>query len=186
LENALAEAKGQYSAEVEQLKTRLAEAEEKSRRAMSMAQQTKNGHVYILSNVGTFGDGVFKVGMTRRLDPMERVDELGSAAVPFPFDVHAMISCDNAPSLEAALHRALSKKRVNRVMPRKEFFRTTIPEIEQIVKSHHSGQVEYVAEAEALEYRQSLNIPEEDATYIESVYDAAEEEITGNSIPNYD
>ncbi len=129
LDQALAEARGQFSAEVEALKTRLAEAEEKSKRTISMAEQTKAGHVYVISNIGTFGDGVFKIGMTRRLNPQERVQELGSASVPFPFDVHMMISCDNAPSLENSLHRALHKRRVNRANPRKEFFKADIGEI---------------------------------------------------------
>jgi hypothetical protein len=184
LDKALAEAQGQHTAEVERLQARLTEAEEKSRRAVSMAEQTKAGHVYVLSNVGTFGEGVFKVGMTRRLDPMERVSELGSASVPFPFDVHAMISCDNAPSLEAALHRALSKRRINRARPRKEFFRSSIDEIRQIVLENH-GEVEYVVDPEALEYHQSLTMSDEDAEYIESVYETAEKEsnkLTGEDV----
>ena len=176
LDKAMEEAKGQHTAEVERLQARLAEAEEKSNRAISMAEQTKAGYVYVLSNVGTLGEGVFKVGMTCRLDPMERVYELGSASVPFPFDVHAMISCKDAPSLEAALHRALRKRRVNRARPRKEFFRTTIDELREIVRGNHDGEIDYVAEPEALEYRQSLTMSDEDAEYIESVYDAVDEE----------
>jgi len=86
LDQALAEAQGRHSAEVDQLKARLTEAEEKAKRAISMAQQTKAGHVYVISNIGSFGDGVFKIGMTRRLEPKERIDELGSASVPFPFE----------------------------------------------------------------------------------------------------
>jgi hypothetical protein len=146
---------------------------------MSMAQQTKAGHVYIISNIGTMGEGVFKVGMTRRLEPQERVDELGSASVPFPYDVHMMVSCSDAPALENAIHRALHKRRLNRVNPRKEFFRSSIDEICRIVRAHH-GEVSYVAEPEALQYRQSLTISEEDADYIETVYDAAEDE--GNAV----
>src|SRR5437868_4948931 len=89
--------------------------------AVSMAQQTKAGHVYVISNIGTMGDGVFKIGMTRRLTPNERIDELGCAAVPFPFDVHMMIHCEDAPGLENALHHALHKRRINKVNLRKEF-----------------------------------------------------------------
>lgn len=97
---------------------------------------------------------LFKVGMTRRLEPMDRVKELGDASVPFSFDVHAMISSDDAPALESALHRELDQCRVNTVNLRKEFFRTDIDTIVGAVKKNH-GTVEYVADAEALEYFQS-------------------------------
>ncbi len=148
LEKALTDARGQYSEEVERLKARLAEAEE-NKRAVSQAQLTKAGHVYVISNIGSFGDGVFKVGSTRRLDPHDRVRELGSASVPFPFDVHMMISCDNAPGLECALHRKLFKLRINKANPRKEFFKTDIATIASVLKEHH-GEIEYLADAEAL------------------------------------
>jgi hypothetical protein len=170
LAKALAEAHDQHSAEIERLRSRLAEAEAKAERAIAMAQLTKAGHVYVISNLGSFGDGVFKVGMTRRLEPLDRVKELGDASVPFPFDVHMMISSDDAPSLENALHRVLRKHQVNRVNPRKEFFRTDIETIRAIVEANH-GVVEYVADQEALEYRQSLTMPEEDQEFIEHVYD---------------
>jgi hypothetical protein len=114
-----------------------------------MAQQTKAGNVYVISNVGTFGAGVFKVGMTRRLEPLDRIRELGDASVPFPFDVHMMISCEDAPALECALHRALHKSRINRVNPRKEFFRTDLQLIVDVVQEHH-GCVDYAADPEAL------------------------------------
>jgi hypothetical protein len=162
LAKALAEATDQNSAEVEQLKARLKEAEEKSMRAISQAQLTKAGHVYVISNIGSFGAGVFKIGMTRRLDPSERVRELGSASVPFPFDVHAMISADDAPSLESALHQQLHKSRINKA-------KTDIDAIVKIVKEHH-GDVQYVVDAEALQYNQSLTMPDDDQEYIESVY----------------
>ena len=97
LEKALKETKDEHSAEVELLRAKLKEAEEKSQRAISQAQLTKAGYVYVISNIGSFGPGIFKVGMTRRLEPKERVDELSSASVPFPFDVHMMISCDDVP-----------------------------------------------------------------------------------------
>jgi hypothetical protein len=138
-------------------------------RAISQAQLTKAGHVYVISNIGSFGAGVFKIGMTRRLDPSERVRELGSASVPFPFDVHAMISADDAPSLESALHQQLHKSRINKANPRKEFFKTDIDAIVKIVKEHH-GDVQYVVDAEALQYNQSLTMPDDDQEYIESVY----------------
>jgi hypothetical protein len=180
LDQALAAATGQHSAEVERLQARLTEAEEKSKRAISMAQQTKAGHVYVISNVGTFGLDVFKIGMTRRLEPMDRVSELGSASVPFPFDVHMMISCSNAPSLENALHRSLRKKRINKANPRKEFFKVDIATIIKIVEEHH-GVVEYKVDPEALEYHQSMTMSEEDSSFIESVYEAVEDEETADN-----
>jgi len=175
LEKALAEAEGKYSTEVENLRARLAEAEEKSQRAISRAQMTKSGHVYVISNIGSFGKGVFKIGMTRRLEPTDRVRELSSASVPFPFDVHMMVSCDDAPALENALHRQLHRDRVNKVNPRKEFYRSDIDMIRKTVEANH-GEVQYVADPEALEYNQSLSISEEDSDFIEQVYDTLEEE----------
>lgn len=170
LDKALAESEDKHSQEIESLQEKLADAEQRAQRNMSMAQQTRAGNVYVISNIGSFGDGVFKIGMTRRLEPMERVNELGSASVPFPFDVHMMISCKDAPALENALHRELHRCKINRANPRKEFFKTDIEKIAMIVEQHH-GRVEYVANPEALEYRQTLAMPEEDAEFIEMVYD---------------
>ncbi len=105
----LAKASEQERSEMEQriaiLEQQLAEAEAKEERAKSMAEQTRKGHVYVISNIGSFGEDVYKIGLTRRLEPMDRVKELGDASVPFPFDVHAMIYTDDAPALETALHR---------------------------------------------------------------------------------
>lgn len=84
-----------------------------------MAQQTRTGHVYVISNIGSFGEHVFKIGMTRRLEPKDRVRELGDASVPFEFDIHAMIFSDDAPTLKRALHRHFLKQQVNKVNPRK-------------------------------------------------------------------
>lgn len=120
----------------------------------------KAGYVYVISNVGSFGENVFKIGMTRRLDPMERVDELGDASVPFNFDVHAMIFSDNAPALEAALHRAFEKKKVNMVNNRREFFQVTLDEIEAVVKQNYDKTVEFTRFAPAEQYRESLKMKE--------------------------
>lgn len=166
LEAALAEQKDSHSAEIEDLRRQLAEAEANSQRALSMAQQTKAGHVYILSNIGSFGENIFKVGMTRRLEPDLRVKELGDASVPFPFDVHAMISCDNAPDLEKQLHHELTRYRVNRVNLRKEYFSVELDTILASVRTHH-GHIEYVAEPEALEYRETQNINPEELIILE-------------------
>ena len=175
LEKAIADAKDQHSEEVDRLKARLQEAEARSQRAISQAQLTKAGHVYVISNLGSFGDGVFKIGMTRRLEPFDRVRELGSASVPFPFDVHMMISCDDAPTLENALHRTLHKSRINKTNPRKEFFKTDIETIVGVVKENH-GEVDYLVDVEAIQYRQSMEMSDEDEEYIAELYDDLEEE----------
>jgi len=137
--------------------------------------RAKSGHVYIISNIGSFGEGVFKIGMTRRLEPRDRIRELSCASVPFPFDVHMMISSDNAPVLENSLHKEMHKLRINKANPRKEFFKTDIDAIRQVVEENH-GEVQYVADPEALEYRQSLTISDEDLEFIENEYDALDEE----------
>ncbi len=175
LAKALADAQGATNQEVERLRARLAEAESKQR-AVSQAQLTKAGHIYVISNVGAFGDSVFKIGMTRRLDPQSRILELGDASVPFPFDVHMMISCENAPALENSLHREFHKLRLNKVNPRKEFFRVELEAIRSFVEKNY-GEVKYTADAEALQYRQSLTISEEDQEYIEKVFEKAEDAV---------
>lgn len=168
LEKALKEARDIHSAEVEYLQNRLKEAEE-NKRAISQAQMTKSGHVYVLSNIGSFGENVFKIGMTRRLDPKERVYELSGASVPFPFDVHMMIASNDAPTLENLLHREFDKLRLNKVNRRKEFFHIDLDSIRKLVESQPGEvkivefQVEPIAEA----YRQSLDISDEDFEFIE-------------------
>ena len=114
------------------------------------------GYVYVISNIGSFGEGVYKIGMTRRLDPMERIYELGDASVPFMFDVHAMIFSDDAPQLESALHQAFADRRVNRVNPRREYFRVSLEEIKEVVRKNHDKTVEFLDTAQAQQYRESL------------------------------
>lgn len=116
--------------QIQELEKRMQEMEEKSR-YISQAMLTKSGHVYIISNVGSFGEDVLKIGMTRRLEPMDRVKELGDASVPFPFDVHAMIRTSDAPSLENALHKHFEERRVNLENSRKEFFYVSLAEIQE-------------------------------------------------------
>lgn len=142
---------------IAELEARIAEAESNKKRAMSMAQQTRRGHVYVISNIGSFGENIYKIGMTRRLDPMDRVRELGDASVPFPFDVHAIIFCEDAPSLETELHRAFEQKRVNMINPRKEFFNVSLEEIENVVHKN-DATIEFTKLAEARDYRESLAI----------------------------
>lgn len=116
------------------------------------------GYVYIISNIGSFGEGIYKIGMTRRLDPMERVYELGDASVPFMFDVHAMIFSDDAPKLEAALHQAFADRRVNMVNNRREYFRVSLAEIKKVVLANHDKTVEFVESPEAQQYRETMLI----------------------------
>lgn len=139
------------------LSQELKDAHEKSERVKSMAEQTKRGHVYVISNIGSFGENVYKIGMTRRLEPIDRVKELGDASVPFVFDVHAMIHSEDAPALENALHRKFDQSRINLVNSRKEFFRVELSEIEMEVKEI-SPDAEFIETAEARDYRESQRI----------------------------
>jgi hypothetical protein len=132
LEKARAEA-GVDEARIAELQAALDDAHAKSERARAMAEMTKSGYVYVISNIGAFGDDVIKIGLTRRLDPEDRVRELGDASVPFGFDTHAMVYSDDAPALEAALHREFSGRRVNAANLRKEFFRVSLAEVENAV-----------------------------------------------------
>ncbi|MCF7496188.1 DUF4041 domain-containing protein [Vibrio sp. L5-1] len=161
LNQASEEQKAEFEAQLAELEGKLQEAEEKGQRALSMAQQTRRGHVYVISNVGSFGEEVFKIGMTRRLEPMDRVKELGDASVPFSFDVHAMIYSDDAPTLEKELHRKFNLQSVNKINPRKEFFRTTIAEVKQAVEQQGLDEVHWTLKAEAAEFRESLAIEKE-------------------------
>lgn len=111
------------------------------------------GYVYIISNIGSFGENIYKIGMTRRLDPQDRVDELGDASVPFNFDVHAMIFSDDAPALEAALHRAFEDRKLNMVNTRREFFNVTLNEIKEVVKKNFDKTVEFMDVPDAEQYR---------------------------------
>ena len=113
------------------------------------------GYVYIISNIGAFGENVYKIGMTRRLDPQDRVDELGDASVPFNFDVHAMIFSDDAPALEAALHKAFEDRKLNMVNTRREFFNVTLDEIKEVVKENFDKTVEFVDVPDAEQFRVS-------------------------------
>ncbi|MCI5748359.1 DUF4041 domain-containing protein [Clostridium perfringens] len=120
----------------------------------------KAGYVYIISNIGAFGKDIYKIGMTRRLEPMDRVDELGDASVPFNFDVHAMIFSEDAPKLENALHKAFEDRKLNMVNSRREFFNVTLEEIEKVIKDNFDKTVEFVREPKAEQYRESLKIRE--------------------------
>jgi len=144
--------------EIERLQALLDEAHQNRERAKSRAEMTRSGYVYIISNVGSFGEDVYKIGLTRRLDPMDRVAELGDASVPFTFDVHAMIFSEDAPRLENALHRAFDNRRVNRINLRKEFFKVKLEEIQEVA-SRHKADIQFTLIAEAKGFRQSQAMP---------------------------
>lgn len=153
-----AEQASKYQEKIGALEEALIEAELKGQKALSMAQQTKRGHVYVISNIGSFGENIFKIGMTRRLDPQDRIDELGSASVPFLFDVHAMIHSDDAPAMENSLHVLFNEKRTNLVNKRKEFFNVSLDEIKKAVFNVAGNNVDFIETASAQHYHETIAI----------------------------
>lgn len=149
--------KAKYEEQLRELEERLKAAEERGQRALSMAQQTKRGHVYVISNVGSLGEDVYKIGLTRRLEPLDRVRELGDSSVPFEFDVHALIFSENAPALETQLHRHFVMNQVNKVNYRKEFFRASLADIRREIEGL-GLQGSWTMKAAAREYHESLAI----------------------------
>lgn len=148
--------------QIQALEKRLGDARKTKERAVSRAELTKSGFVYVISNIGSFGERVYKIGMTRRMEPMERIAELGDASVPFPFDLHAMLYSDDAPELEAALHQLMSDRRVNLVNPRKEFYDgVSLDEIEAFVRSRGLS-AQFIKTREAREYRETLAIRQQE------------------------
>jgi hypothetical protein len=158
LETAGAEQRQAAELRIRQLEAELAEAKAKAERAISMAQQTKKGHVYVISNIGSFGEDVYKIGLTRRLDPEERVKELGDASVPFSFDIHALIASDDAPALENTLHKEFDARRVNAVNPRKEFFNVSLEEIRRKTEEVTGKESDFVMTVLAEEYFQTKRL----------------------------
>ena len=158
LEQASEDKKKELLLEINSLKEKLKMAEEKGQRATSMAEQTKSGYVYIISNIGSFGEDVYKIGLTRRLDPIDRIKELSNASVPFSFDVHALIPSEDAPALEKELHNHFAQYRVNKANCRKEFFKIKLSEIESFVNEKMNKKIKFTKVAEALEYKQTLQM----------------------------
>jgi predicted nucleic acid-binding Zn-ribbon protein len=154
MEAAAGERQAELEAKMRELEQQVADAHAKTERAISEAQRTRVGHVYVISNIGAFGENIYKIGMTRRKDPEDRVWELSGAAVPFDFDIHALIRTDDAPALEAELHRRFSHRRVNVVNERKEFFHVSMDEIAEVVRER-CGDIELTLVAEAAEFFQS-------------------------------
>ena len=177
LYKAMNDVEGKHAAELDALRTQLAEVKANTERVKSNAELgIKHGHVYVISNIGSFGDDVYKIGMTRRTVPEDRVKELGDASVPFPFDVHMMIKCNDAPKLESALHRAFNNNRLNKVNPRKEFFRAKFEAILDLVKKEH-GEVEFVALPTAEQYRYGLTMTPADIAEVDQAFEEADSNV---------
>lgn len=143
---------------IDEISSQSSKLDEEERLLDYREQNARAGYVYVISNIGAFGEGVFKIGMTRRLEPMDRVDELGDASVPFRFDVHVLVFSDNAPALEAKLHSHFSAGRLNKVNGRKEFFRADLKEIEAVIKENYDAVVEVIHAAPAEQFRESLRL----------------------------
>lgn len=148
----------ELNSQIAQLEQNLKDVHEAKERAISRAQETKSGHVYIISNLGSFGENVYKIGMTRRLEPLDRVKELGDASVPFTFDLHAMIFSENAPALENLLHKEFDDRRINKVNYRKEYFRVSLDEIEQVIIDKYEKEVDFIKVSEAQQFRETKSI----------------------------
>ena len=140
---------------IKKLRERIAELENSKKDVDKLEATVKAGYVYIISNEGRFGENCYKIGTTRRLNPLDRVDELGNASVPFKFDVHALIFSEDCFELESKLHKIFDSKRVNKVNKRKEFFNVTLDEIVEVVNNQLGLNVEFTLEAIAREYRES-------------------------------
>lgn len=175
-----------------ELTQRLQDAESRNQRALSMAQQTKRGHVYVISNVGSFGEDVFKIGLTRRIDPLDRVKELGDSSVPFKFDVHALIFSEDAPALEHMLHRHFIPNQVNKMNPRKEFFRVSLATVRHEIEALGLS-ASWTMEAEAHDYRETLAIeasmaadPEMKSQWIKHQLEVDEQNILTEAFEEYE
>ena len=151
--------------EVDELRRQLAEYQDKLSELDEIEEDidyreghAMAGYVYVISNIGSFGEDVYKIGVTRRLEPLERIRELSSASVPFQFDVHALIFSEEAFALETELHNQLANYKVNKVNGRKEYFKVSFEEIRNILATHKELTVELNEDAEAFEYRQTKAI----------------------------
>lgn len=155
LESSNAEDKILLNKKIEEMDKKLEEIDKSLKEIDYREANQRAGYVYIISNIGAFGKNIYKIGMTRRLEPQDRIDELGDASVPFTFDVHAMIFSDDAPKLESALHAAFEKNKVNMINGRKEFFNVSLDEIEKIIRKNHDKLVEIKKEPDAEQYRET-------------------------------
>lgn len=155
-----------YVDKIKELESKLASLQEDKENVLQREQNTRAGFVYVISNIGSLGENVYKIGMTRRLEPMDRINELSSASVPFSFDVHAMIFSEDAPALENTLHQTFQKYQVNKINPRKEFFRVDLEEIKRVVKEQYNSTVKFIEEADAFEYRETLRLEQKEVVCV--------------------
>ncbi|WP_225423586.1 GIY-YIG nuclease family protein [Levilactobacillus suantsaii] len=142
--------------EIAKLQEELSKYHEQEDEVDYREQHATAGYVYIISNIGSFGKNVFKIGVTRRLEPMDRINELSSASVPFKFDVHALIFSEDAYKLEAELHNRFTNRRINKVNNRKEYFSISIEDVENELKKYKNVTVDFKERPEADEYRETL------------------------------
>jgi DNA uptake protein ComE-like DNA-binding protein len=149
--------------EIEELKSKLADYHSQNEKLDYREKNATAGYVYIISNIGSFGKDVVKIGVTRRLEPLDRINELSSASVPFKFDVHALIFSDDAYALEAKLHNKFDEQRINKVNNRKEYFKIPIKEIERELETYKNVTVDFHEQPEADEYKQTLAVEKEEA-----------------------
>lgn len=147
-----------YIDKIKELEDKLKLLEIDKENVLNREQNTRAGFVYIISNIGSFGENIYKIGMTRRLEPMDRINELGDASVPFKFDVHAMIFSDDAPALEHILHKTFEENRVNKLNPKKEFYNIDLNAIKEIVNRNYNSTVNFIDYPEANEYRESIKL----------------------------
>lgn len=147
-----------YAEKIRELESKLKELESEKQKVSDLELNTRAGFVYIISNIGSFGENVYKIGMTRRLEPMNRINELSSASVPFPFDVHALIFSEDAPGLENLLHKHFRKEEINKVNHRKEFFKVSLEDIKELITKEYNDTVHFIDTAEAEQYYESINI----------------------------
>lgn len=152
--------KNLYIEKIKELEDKLKLLEKDKENVLQREQNTRAGFVYIISNIGSFGESVYKIGMTRRLEPMDRIKELSDASVPFPFDVHAIIFSEDAPALENILHQTFRSHEVNKVNSRKEFFKVSLDNIKSVVTENYNATVQFIDIADATEYRESLRLNE--------------------------
>ncbi|MGL5061643.1 MAG: DUF4041 domain-containing protein [Microcoleus sp.] len=177
IEQATGKQREQLELKIQQINQQLEEALANQKNAISRAQMTKSGYVYIISNIGSFGDNVYKIGMTRRIEPEDRIKELSGASVPFPFDIHAMIFSENVPETENLLHQYFRDKSINKVNERKEFFRVTLDEIAVAVEkiaaetqTVKKSEIKFTKVAEAEQYRKTIAIERGETQPPESTY----------------
>lgn len=149
-----------YIDKIRELEDKIKLLEKDKENVLSREQNTRAGYVYIISNIGSFGENIYKIGMTRRLEPMDRIKELSDASVPFQFDVHALIFSDDAPALENILHQTFKDNQVNKLNPKKEFYNIDLEKIKEVVKNNYNNTVNFIDYPEAYEYRESQKLLE--------------------------